>query len=153
MFAKKPGTEPSAVANRTASSGSTFSVLGSDTTIKGDIDASADLHVDGRVEGDIRCSSIVQGEGSEIFGAVAAESARMAGRVEGSISARELVILKTAHVRGDVEYDALTIEQGAIVDGKLSPRGARSAPDVGTSGIDTVQSGVDDLLQAANAAE
>lgn len=108
-------------------SNSTFSVLGSDVVIKGDITASADLHVDGRVEGDIKCASLVQGDGSEISGAVIAESARLAGRVNGSITARELVILKSAHIQGDVHYDALTIEQGAEVDGRFAPNSQRQA--------------------------
>jgi cytoskeletal protein CcmA (bactofilin family) len=96
-------------------------VIGSDVVIKGDISASADLHVDGRVEGDIKCASLVQGDGSEVVGAITAESARLAGRVNGSITARELVILKSAHIEGDVHYDALTIEQGAQVDGRFAP--------------------------------
>lgn len=104
-----------------AGSNSTFSVFGSDVVVKGDISASADLHIDGRIEGDIKCASLVQGEGSEIAGAVIAESARLAGRVNGSITARELVILKSAVIEGDVHYDALTIEQGAQVDGRFAP--------------------------------
>lgn len=125
MFSKKPTAMPSrpAAGNRTMA-GSTFSVLGADTAIKGNIAASADLHIDGKVEGDITCASFVQGEASEITGNVQAETARLAGVVRGSISARELVILKSARIHGDVHYDALTIEQGAQVDGRLSPRGA-----------------------------
>jgi len=115
------------VAAPRASSGSTFSVLGADTAIKGDISASADLHIDGRVEGDIACAALVQGEASEIVGGISAESARLAGTVRGSIAARELVILRTARITGDVTYDALTIEQGAQVDGRLTPRGAQVA--------------------------
>ncbi|MDZ4138248.1 MAG: polymer-forming cytoskeletal protein, partial [Erythrobacter sp.] len=64
-------------------SGSTFSVIGADVVIKGDINATADLHVDGTIEGDIKCASLVQGESSSISGAVTAESARMAGKVNG----------------------------------------------------------------------
>ncbi|MEQ8773176.1 MAG: polymer-forming cytoskeletal protein, partial [Erythrobacter sp.] len=100
---------------------------GSDVAIKGDVSASADLHIDGRIEGDIKCASLVQGETSEIHGAVIAESARLAGRVVGSITARELVILKSARIEGDVHYDALTIEQGAEVDGRFSPSSQRQA--------------------------
>ncbi|MBX7458779.1 polymer-forming cytoskeletal protein [Qipengyuania sp. 1NDH17] len=108
---------------------STFSVLGSDLAIKGDIKASADLHIDGNVEGDIACTSLVQGETSKVTGAVEAESARLAGTVEGSITARELVILKTARITGDVFYDALTIEQGAQVEGRFAHRDPKkSAP-------------------------
>ena len=100
----------------------TFSVLGSDLTITGNIAASADLHVDGTVEGDIACASLVQGETSTIKGGVTAETARLAGRVTGSIDARELVILKSARIEGDVHYDALTIEQGAQVEGRFARR-------------------------------
>lgn len=107
-------------------SGSTFSVIGADVTIKGNIGATADLHIDGSVEGDITCAALVQGEASSIAGAVVAESARMAGKLTGSITARELVILKTARIEGDVHYDALTIEQGAQVDGRFAPN-ARTA--------------------------
>lgn len=109
--------------------GSTFSVLGADTAIKGNVMASADLHLDGRVEGDVSCSALVQGETGEIVGAVKSESARLAGIVRGSISARELVILKTARIHGDVHYDALTIEQGAQVDGRFAPRGVGQPED------------------------
>lgn len=107
-------------------SGSSVTVLGGDTTVTGNIKATADLHVDGRVEGDIACTALVQGEGSEVVGAIIAESARIAGQVHGSVTAREVVILKSARVRGDIVYDALTIEQGAQLDGRLTPRTAQS---------------------------
>ena len=45
-------------------SSSTFSVFGTDVVVKGDVTASADLHVDGTVVGDITCASLVQGERS-----------------------------------------------------------------------------------------
>ena len=108
---------------------STFSVIGSDVSIKGDVTASADLHVDGKIEGDITCSSLVQGETSNITGGVEAETARLAGTVSGSINVRELVILRSAKIQGDVHYDALTIEQGAQVEGRF----AHSTPNRRTS--------------------
>ncbi|MHA7820581.1 MAG: bactofilin family protein [Erythrobacter sp.] len=112
-----------------ANGNSTFSVIGADVSIKGDVSASVDLHVDGKIEGDIKCASLVQGEGSTINGGVMADTARMSGKVVGSITAKELVILKSAQIEGDVHYDALTIEQGAQVDGRFAPNARRqSAP-------------------------
>ncbi len=116
--------------------GSTFSVLGADTAIKGNVMASTDLHLDGKVEGDVTCSSLVQGETGEIVGAVKAESARLAGVVRGSISARELVILKSARIHGDVHYDALTIEQGAQVDGRFAPRMVGQPEETPAEGVE-----------------
>ena len=124
MFSKKPAARLPQTPQGSAMSKSTFSVLGADLKVKGDIDASADLHIDGRVEGDVACVSLVQGESGEIVGAVRAESARLSGTVRGTISVRDLVVLKSARIHGDVHYDALTIEQGAQVDGRFSPRTA-----------------------------
>lgn len=107
----------------------TFSVLGADVVVTGNIAASVDLHLDGRVEGDICCASLVQGRDSVIKGAVTAETARLAGTVEGSVSARELVIQASARIIGDVTYESLTIEQGSQVEGRFSPRSA-AAPRV-----------------------
>lgn len=117
---------PMAIGNTPGGAGS--SILGSDIAIKGDIVAGADLRIDGKVEGDITCVSLMQGDGSEITGNIQAESARLSGLVRGSITARELIVLKTAHVEGDVHYDALTIEQGARVEGRFSPRAVGSLP-------------------------
>lgn len=128
MFSKKSDELPSSptqtngARSMATKSNSTFSVLGSDLAIKGDIKASADLHIDGSVEGDIACSSLVQGETSTVTGAIKAETARLAGTVNGSITARELVILRSAKINGDVFYDALTIEQGAQVEGRFAHR-------------------------------
>lgn len=128
MFSKKSADQPFSPSPEgtrgmaTRGGNATFSVLGSDLTITGDIAASADLHIDGTVKGDIACAALVQGETGVIEGGVTAETARLAGRVTGSISARELVILKTARIEGDVHYDALTIEQGALVEGRFARR-------------------------------
>jgi cytoskeletal protein CcmA (bactofilin family) len=108
---------------------STFSVLGADVVVTGNIAASVDLHLDGRVEGDISCATLVQGRDSVIQGAVTAEVARLAGTVEGSISVRELVIQASARITGDVTYESLTIEQGSQVNGRFSPKSA-AAPKV-----------------------
>ena len=134
MFSKKSRTETRPVASNRNAPGSTFSVFGADTSITGDIAATADLHIDGKVDGDISCAGLVQGESSEITGGGTAETARLAGQVRGSIDARELVILKTARIHGDVHYENLTIEQGAQVDGRLSPRGAQMPQDLAGEG-------------------
>lgn len=121
MFSKKPESTVRQSANGMTAD-ATFSVLGPDIAITGDLTAQADLHLDGRVGGDIRCAALMQGETSEITGAVVAERARVAGKIKGSITADVLVIVKTARIEGDVTYGTLSIEEGAQVDGKFSPR-------------------------------
>jgi cytoskeletal protein CcmA (bactofilin family) len=110
-----------------ASNAGTFSVIGTDVVIRGNVSATADLHVDGTVEGDIACASLVQGEASLVAGAIDAGTARLSGRVKGTITVRELVILRSARIEGDVHYETLTIEQGAQVEGRFAADAARAA--------------------------
>ena len=129
MFSKKPDNTmvKNFTSHRTGPT-SGFSMLGNDITLTGNVEASADLHIDGRVIGDITCKALVQGEESEISGGISAESVRIAGIVSGTIAAREVVILKSAQIIGDIAYDALTIEQGARLEGRLSPNGGQMPP-------------------------
>lgn len=128
MFSKKSVNMAKPFTTPRPAASATFSMLGADTAITGNIEASADLHVDGRIQGDIACNALVQGEGSEIAGAIRAEAVRIAGLVRGMITAREVVILKTARIEGDVAYDTLTIEQGARLEGRLTPNGGQTPP-------------------------
>lgn len=103
-----------------------FSVLGADIVITGNLTATSDLHIDGRIEGDVRCGSLVQGAESQIFGRVEADDARLAGSIEGSVRARQLTVERTARITGDVEYETLTVEQGGHIDGRLKHLGGGS---------------------------
>ena len=133
MFSKSrqtPANASSAVSQPArAAAGGSFSVLGADVVISGNITAGVDLHLDGRVDGDVTCASLVQGAGSVIRGAVTAETARLAGTVDGSINAKELVIQASARITGDVTYEKLTIEPGGQVDGRFTHK-TNAAPKV-----------------------
>lgn len=100
-------------------SGHTFSIIAADVEIVGNVSARVDLHVDGKVQGDVTCGNLVQGEGSIIAGKVIAESAKLSGHVEGSIEANDLVIESTARIMGDVVYSNLTIAPGGQIEGKF----------------------------------
>ena len=136
MFSKKPADRsPAAGPRPVASSAGTFSVIGADVVIRGNVSAGADLHVVGTVDGDSVCASLVQGESSLIEGAIEAATARLSGRVKGTITVRELVILRSARIEGDVHYDTLTIEQGAQVEGRFAGDAAKSAAPVASGRV------------------
>jgi cytoskeletal protein CcmA (bactofilin family) len=130
MFSKSkpsPETAPRGAAqaqNNVRNSGHTFSMIASDVEIVGNLTAKVDLHIDGKVQGDVVCGSLVQGDGSVIMGKVVAETARLSGKVEGSIEATDLVIEASARITGDVVYQNLTIAPGGQVDGKFKHRGS-----------------------------
>ena len=140
MFSKKPeqnSLPPHRQPARMANGSSTFSVIGPDVTIRGNIEATVDLHVDGKVHGDISCASLVQGEGSRIEGEIKAETARLSGHVKGRIEAKNLVVMKAAQIEGDVNYETLTIEQGAKVNGRFAPLGAAASQSAAKPAVAT----------------
>lgn len=96
-----------------------FSVIGPDMVITGNVKAEADLHIEGRIEGDLDCGTLVQGADSLVKGQVRATTARIAGTIEGSVSVRQLTIESGARIVGDVEYENVSIETGAHVDGRM----------------------------------
>lgn len=96
-----------------------FSVISADVVIAGNVAASADLHIDGRVEGDVECATLIQGQDSRIAGAIVAETARIGGAIEGSVAVRHLTIERSARILGDVQYETISIELGAAIDGRL----------------------------------
>lgn len=130
MFNSSSRQDKMARASTPAKGAGSFSLLGPDTVLTGNLAAEADLHVEGRIEGDVACHGLVQGAGSTIVGTVRAETVRLAGTLCGTISAREVVILGTARIEGDVAYETLTIELGAQLAGQLKPGGAEMAPAI-----------------------
>jgi cytoskeletal protein CcmA (bactofilin family) len=109
-----------------------FSVFGVDVSIVGNVTATADLHIDGRVEGDVHCGNLAQGAESRIQGSVVAETARIAGTIEGAVRVKQLTVERTARIIGDVEYQTITIEHGGHVEGRMkhldSPESAATGP-------------------------
>ncbi|WNO54849.1 bactofilin family protein [Stakelama saccharophila] len=126
MIKKKDKTERERKAGRNPGS---LSVLGADLGVKGDLSAEADLHIEGRVEGDIDCRTLILGAGSHVTGGVTAGVARVAGRVDGGMTVDELTIERGATVAGDITYATISVEAGARIDGTLSCSTASQAAE------------------------
>ena len=142
MFTNRPGrdTEPAnrgrtAKASRTdsvdaarkqASSSSSAteaaqaepSLIGDDLTITGNIVSQGEVQVNGNVQGDIQCASLVVGEDAEIKGSVVADDVVVRGRLVGTIRGERLSLQNSCHVEADISHKSLVIEQGAFFEGK-----------------------------------
>jgi len=108
--------------SRPAAAPAGMSFIAADVVISGNIATEGDIHVDGRIEGDLACAALIMGEGGRIAGGITADKARIAGLVDGSIATRELFLSRTARVTGGVAYESLSIEAGAQVDGNVAHR-------------------------------
>ena len=96
----------------------TVSVIGTDLTIAGNLICKGEVQVDGTVEGDIQGSNVVVGEGATVTGSIAADEVVIRGHVVGSVYGRRVMLQSTSEVEGDIFHQSLSIEQGAMFEGK-----------------------------------
>jgi cytoskeletal protein CcmA (bactofilin family) len=101
-----------------------ISVIGGGIEVTGNIEASVDLQLEGIVNGDVRCTTLILGESSVIRGNVYAHRVRASGIIEGAIDTQDLAIEATARLSGDITYSRVRMANGAIVEGKLMHRPA-----------------------------
>ena len=93
------------------------SIVGEDLTIIGNITSKGELQVDGEVEGDIRCGSLLLGDKAKVTGGVAAEDVVVRGHIVGSVRGVRITLQGQSVVEGDLFYESLAIEQGASFEG------------------------------------
>lgn len=123
MFLKSRSAPSSKRGSRSgAADAVSLSIIAADVRIRGDVTAEGELHLDGAIDGDVRCHGIIQGETGRIAGSLTADSVVLRGRVEGSITARTVTLERTAQVLGDITHESISIEAGAHVDGRFTPR-------------------------------
>ena len=94
------------------------SLLAGDLVITGDLVSDGEVHVDGVVRGDVKAPRLSIGESGRIDGAVHADVVEVRGYVNGSISAKQVRLLATSHVEGDITHEQLTMETGAHFQGR-----------------------------------
>ncbi len=99
-----------------------INLVGSGTTIKGEIESKGDIRVDGKIIGSIRTTGkIVLGETGEIEGDLHCANADFSGKAEGKADVSELLSLKESAVfQGDIITNKLSIEPGAKFSGTCS---------------------------------
>jgi cytoskeletal protein CcmA (bactofilin family) len=109
---------PLAAAKRPSAGKLVPSIIGEDLSIVGNVSSKGEIQVDGQIQGDISCGSLLLGDKSQISGAVVAEDVVVRGRVLGSIRGLRVTLQSQSHVEGDIYHQSLAIEQGAFFEGK-----------------------------------
>ena len=96
--------------------------LGKSVVLKGDLFASEDLTIEGRVEGTITVQghTLTVGHHAQIEAQILARVATIRGTVHGDVTATEKVeILATGSLDGDVVAPRIAIAEGACFRGKM----------------------------------
>ena len=117
VFTERPATYASKSPGPSASK-MVPSIIGEDLTIRGNVTSKGEVQLDGEIEGEIRCGSLLLGDKGQVMGGVAAEDVVVRGRIIGSIRGLRVTLQARCHVEGDIFHQGLSIEQGAYFEGK-----------------------------------
>lgn len=96
-------------------------VLGASSTFEGNFVSHSNVRLDGTFTGsiDIDGNALV-GETAKITANISAKNISIAGAVRGNVVGKKVQILRTGRVWGDITATALSTEEGAFIDGKIS---------------------------------
>jgi cytoskeletal protein CcmA (bactofilin family) len=109
----------------------TASLLAADLTFEGNLIGSGDLHIDGTVRGDVKVGRLTVGETGNVEGGIQADYVEVRGRVVGAVSGKQVKLMGTAFVDGDISHEQLSIDVGAYFQGRcLQSRKSEAAPSV-----------------------
>ena len=112
------------------------SLIGAGTTIAGDIVFVGGLRIDGHVKGNVRSGGSKPGtlmisELAKVEGEIDVAHVVINGTVAGPVRAAEYVeLLPKARVTGDVTYQSIEVQVGAIVMGQLVHRSSQKSDKV-----------------------
>jgi cytoskeletal protein CcmA (bactofilin family) len=94
--------------------------ISNDLTIIGDVSSTGSVTLDGIIEGNIYCTSlIVTANGRVNGGIVANQEVTVLGKVTGTIRGRRVMLQSSAKVEGDIFHQGIGIEMGTRYDGTL----------------------------------
>lgn len=96
-------------------------VLGPSSEMKGSLRCEANVRLDGSFSGELQIGgNLLVGETARIAADIHARNVSVAGAVRGNIHGRKVQLLRTSRVWGDIEATALTTEEGAFIDGRIT---------------------------------
>ena len=106
-------------------------VIGASCSIEGSLSSKGNIRLDGEFTGTLEITgNVLVGETAKIKADINAKNISIAGSVRGNVSGKKVQLLRTGRVWGDITATALTTEEGAFIDGKISMMSAESSnPD------------------------
>lgn len=96
-------------------------VLGANSTLRGDLKSQANVRLDGTFEGNLEIEgNVLVGETGKVRADINAKNVVIAGAVRGNVTGNKVQLLRTSRVWGDISAAAITTEEGAFIDGKIT---------------------------------
>jgi cytoskeletal protein CcmA (bactofilin family) len=102
-----------------ASFKNTPTIISHDLKVEGNIISLGLIEIEGNVKGTIKGNSVILCQDSLIEGIIIAKFLSIKGRFDGTIKAKTVHIGSKAKITGDIEYNSLSVEDGACIDGNF----------------------------------
>lgn len=95
-------------------------IIGANTVIKGEINGSSNIRIDGTVDGGISTTgNVIIGESGVVNGDVKAANLSVSGNINGNAEVSEtLAISSSGQLIGDVKVENFNISQGGVFKGR-----------------------------------
>jgi cytoskeletal protein CcmA (bactofilin family) len=113
---QRPVAETVALRSERTKSGP-VSCIGSGMSIVGKIETDGPAQVFGRIEGEVRASDLLIGDGAQIEGTVVAQNVTICGRVKGTIRASRVKLENGGVVEGEIFHRSLSIDENSLFEG------------------------------------
>lgn len=106
--------------NNNNASSNAETIIGPSIKVKGNFHGDGNIIIEGMVEGSVKTNSfLLVSSKAKILADIKAKDAKIGGEINGNIRVEGyLEILSTAKIFGDVEAALISIEKGAILNGK-----------------------------------
>lgn len=95
------------------------SVVSADMNILGNLVCEGEVDIDGHIAGNVKCREAVIRRNGVVKGDVVADEVQIFGEVRGLVKGKTVFLASSARVEGVIMHEAITIEDGAFVDGQF----------------------------------
>jgi cytoskeletal protein CcmA (bactofilin family) len=92
------------------------SCIGASMSIVGNVECRGPAQVFGKIEGELRATELVIGEGAQVEGTIEAQEVTISGRVKGTIRAIR-VKLQGATIEGDIIHRTMSMDESTVFEG------------------------------------
>ncbi len=124
MFSKQTSRDsternlPTSTSSTSARKDDIPSIIASGLRIVGNLMCSGSIEVEGEIEGNVTCGSVTIRRTGAIKGDVTADIVQVDGEVNGLVKGRNITLSETGRITGMIMYEALSVKDGAYIDGQ-----------------------------------
>ncbi len=107
-------------------------IIGPSVKVKGNFTGQGNIIIEGEVEGNVKTNKfLLVGNRAVIAATIDASEAKIGGTINGNITVKGyLEVTASARINGDISASEISVERGAMINGKCNMSGEKSKKEV-----------------------